>query len=211
MYVKYESLVQLFFHRPHFEANELDILFEEPPGQIRARLSRWVHQQKLIQLRRKHYLLPPNVTAQPAHPLYLSSALLRPSYVSLHTALSYWGLIPEQVVRIQAITSSAPHSWQTTVGHFEYVHNYRFWGYRRETMGATAQHSCYMAYPEKAILDLFYHGTGDWGQERIKAMRFQGLEEMQIDRLQEYTERYNKTKVRRAVENFLSIHGSEIT
>jgi len=50
--MKYANLIELFAKRPFFEVGELILLFKEPPIQARARLSRWVKTNKLIQLRR---------------------------------------------------------------------------------------------------------------------------------------------------------------
>ena len=37
--------------------------------------------------------------------LYVSNRINKPSYISLHTVLAFYGIIPEAVTRITAVTS----------------------------------------------------------------------------------------------------------
>ena len=43
-----------------------------------------------------------------------------------------------------------------------------------------------MAFPEKALLDLFYLSEGEWTTERIQEMRFQSLQELDFAKFQRY-------------------------
>lgn len=54
-------------------------------------------------------------------PLVLSALIYGPSYVSLETALAYYGLIPERVNEITCVTSKRAKLFETPVGRFSYT------------------------------------------------------------------------------------------
>jgi len=202
------ELISLFKRRPYFETGEIELLFPEPTKQIQARLSRWVEKGQLIRLRRKHYLLSTLYQTYAPSQLYLSNMLYRPSYVSLATALSYYGLIPEKVVRVQAITARTTRCWETAVGNFYYHHTKRFWGYQLINDRSNTflqQKSFYLALPEKALLDYFFLTTGQWTLRRLEALRLQNLDQIKLARLNELNRRYRSPKVNRAVEQLLNL------
>ena len=206
--MKYQDLTFLFQRRPYFEAGELDIWFDEPPKQIRARLSRWVRGGKLIQLRRGHYLLPEEHRFGEPSDGYISNYLYRPSYISLFSAMELYGLIPERVGVIEAVTPRQTARWDTPIGILKYfsIKENKFWGYTlqgNKRQQNFEQQGSYVAHPEKALLDLFYFQKGEWSINRILEMRFQNLNVLDINRLKKYSDRFNIPKVSRAIKNFV--------
>lgn len=220
--MKYTDLAAHFRDRPFFETRQVEAMFREPRPQVQARLSRWVAAGKLVQLRRGKYLLPPAARRAEVSIYHLSNYLLRPSYVSLHSALEYHGLIPEAVGPVQALTPRHGNRWDTPVGTFSYtsITQGRFFGYRvyvsrRTGPGgalepARGQESFLMARPEKAVLDVFYSAAGEWGTERIGEMRFQNLDGIDGGRLLEYAHRFASPRVTRAASAFLQLHRAEL-
>ncbi len=63
-----------------------------------------------------------------------------------------------------------------------------------------------MAFPEKALLDLFYLSEGEWTTERIQEMRIQGLQALDFAKFQRYAKRFNSPKVERAASNLLNLN-----
>lgn len=220
--MKLESLSERFSDRPFFETRQVVAMFGEPKPQVQARLSRWVAAGKLVRLRRGRYLLPAAARRAEVSVYHISNYLLRPSYVSLHSALEYHALIPEAVATVQAVTPKHGSGWDTPVGTFQYrsISQSRFFGYRkyswqprsttRPQLPAAAQQSFLMARPEKAVLDLFYCAGGAWSTERIDGMRFQNLDTIDADRLLDYAQRFRSPKVVRAAGRFLLLHESEL-
>lgn len=82
--------------------------------------------------------------------------MYRPSYISLHTALAFYGMIPEAVVQITSDTNLKTASFQNDIGSYAYksVREEFMFGYRSKVTG-TGQ-SIQLAQPEKALLDLLY-------------------------------------------------------
>lgn len=201
--MKYNKLTTVFRNRPFFETRELNTIFDEPIGQIRARLSRWVKDGKLIQLRRGKYILPKAERFATATDGYISNYLYRPSYVSLHTALEIHGLIPESVQIVEAVTPMQTARWVTPEGHFKYysIKASRFNGYEKYVVSKTqrqTQQNFLLATPEKALIDLFYFQKGQWTKERLEEMRFQNLDKLNNHELNRLCQTMESPKVSHA-------------
>lgn len=214
--MKYTELVQQFRNRPYFESSEVHALFDDPRPQVQKSLSVWTKKNQLIQLRRGHYLLPDGVRTREPSEYYVSNYLYAPSYVSLRTALSYYGMIPEATGQIQAITPRHGNTWETKLNTFSYrtMKTERFWGYTVRSTDHTdlspTQSSFYIARPEKVLLDLFYLQSGPWTAERIRQMRFQRTDRVDPEQLREDTDRFASPKVRQAVEQFCQVHVEDV-
>lgn len=89
----------------------------------------------------------------PVDPLVLSGLIYGPSYVSLETALSRHGLIPERVEEITCITSKRAKLFDTPTGRFRYEPvNERVFGLGIRLEQARGG-SFFIAEPEKALCD----------------------------------------------------------
>jgi len=87
-------------------------------------------------------------------PEILSNLIYGPSYISLEYALSLYGLIPEQVKTVTAVTFKKKKLFKTPVGQFEYLRLYK--GAYSEGISLyhiNQKETCLMASPEKALLD----------------------------------------------------------
>jgi predicted transcriptional regulator of viral defense system len=101
----------------------------------------------------------------------ISNCLVRPSYISLQTALSFHGLIPEGVYTFTSVTTRKTMRYETAWGNFVYrsVKPQLFFGYHADH---TREIPVLMAEPEKAILDFLYlsptlHSVADLNSLRI--------------------------------------------
>lgn len=74
------------------------------PGFDRNNIVRWTKVGQLIRLRQGFYTFP-EYKQKPDFTLYFANRIYLPSYVSLHTALAFYGLIPEAVVQVTSVTS----------------------------------------------------------------------------------------------------------
>ena len=75
------------------------------PDFSRNNLVRWTSQGLLIRLRKGYYTFP-EYTGLPDYSYYFANRMYFPSYVSLHTALAFYGMIPEAVTQITSVTST---------------------------------------------------------------------------------------------------------
>jgi hypothetical protein len=143
----------------------------DPPPAVRRQLSRWVASGRLVQLRRGLYAVAPPFARAAPDVLAVAARIRRPSYVSLQSALSYHGVIPESVHSVTSVTTGRPGRYETALGHFTYRHvgPQLFWGYRE--VGAGGGGSAYVALSEKALLDLFHLTPGDITASFVRELR----------------------------------------
>ena len=170
-------------------------------AQIRLQINRWVKDGKIIRLHKGLYTLAEPYRKVAPEPFCIANSLKQASYVSLHSALSWYAMIPEFVPAVTSITAGRPQTIETPLGRFEFRHVSKkyFWGYQQVELkfGQTA----FIARPEKALLDLIYLTPGGDEIEFIEELRLQNFE--QIDRavLREFVERFQSPKLNRALDD----------
>ncbi|HPC36872.1 MAG TPA: hypothetical protein P5268_09580 [Candidatus Marinimicrobia bacterium] len=205
--MKFETLRQKLQKRPFFESLEIETLLGQSEQAALPRISRWVNQGKLIQLRRGKYLLPPQYQVLSANPFYISNYLYCPSYVSLYTALQYYGCIPEAVKVIQAVTTRQTASWETAIGRFQYfsIKPERFFGYTEIKFGNGEQQRALIADLEKALIDVCYFSPGEWNLNRWSELRLQHCELINLERLRDYSAQMKSIKIERSIDQLIEL------
>lgn len=134
-----------------FSTRDIEKLF---PKFDTRRLVEWQRKGYIQKLINKWYVfadIPVN-----EHLLFrISNCLYRPSYVSLESALSHYGLIPEAVYSVQNITTRKTIAYKTPAGTFNYrsMKAHLFFGYEVDNSQTIP---VMIASPEKAILDYLY-------------------------------------------------------
>ncbi len=90
-----------------------------------------------------------------ASPLLIANKIYQPSYVSLGTALSHYGIIPETVYATTSVTTKTSREFATPKGSFIYqrVKKQAFTGYGLRTIDGER---IFIADPEKALADYLY-------------------------------------------------------
>ena len=68
----------------------------------RNNLTRWCRKGLLVKLRNQYYAFP-ECRKMPDFARYVANRIYAPSYISLHSALSFYGMIPEEVVHAKRI------------------------------------------------------------------------------------------------------------
>jgi predicted transcriptional regulator of viral defense system len=178
------------------------------PGLIRLQLSRWVKSRKVYQLRRGLYALAPPYQKTKLHPFQVANRLKKASYVSLQSALSFYGLIPEVVNSTTSVCTGRPNRWVNPLGVYEFRHlkTELFFGYRPEDLSGQ---SAFMATPEKALLDLIYfHPQGEL-VTFIEELRLQNLEQLDTDILKDHSKHFGTPKIQRAVKSIIKLKDEE--
>lgn len=109
---------------------------------------------RIIRLKKGLYVVSPAVSQVPLSTELIANHLYAPSYVSMSTALRYYGLIPEAVYVTQSMTIKHSRSFDNPVGHFAYT----FMNREAFHIGVTSinkqSYAFLMATPEKALCDL---------------------------------------------------------
>ena len=161
------------------------------PDFSRNNLVRWTHQGLIIRLRQGYYTFP-EYLRMADYPWYFANRIYLPSYISLHTALASYGIIPEGVTQITSVTSLKTASFVNPSGTFVYrsVREDLMFGYIARPIGDGR--TILFATPEKAITDLLYLYPFYNNAREIEELRLDEYflhEELNSDLLLEYSSR----------------------
>lgn len=123
----------------------------------------------------------PALTSVKPEPLLLANHILGPSYISVETALAYFGFIPERVYEIASMTTKTSRTYKTSVSTFTYTRiplPYYAFGIQRVRL-AEDQYAM-IASPAKAICDKIIITTGLLFRSKKSAREFL-VENMRIE------------------------------
>ncbi|HID90092.1 MAG TPA: hypothetical protein EYP52_10370 [Anaerolineae bacterium] len=206
--MEFARLIEIVGDEPVFETGLL-LAGDVDPNDVRRQLSRWVKAGRLYQLRRGLYVLAPPFQKVRSHPFVIANRMVRGSYVSLQSALAYYGLIPEVVPVVTSVTTARPGRWETPLGTYEFRHLKveLFFGYRRVEVSPGQR--AFVATPEKALLDLVYLHPGGDSPAYLRELRLQNLERFDLDELQRLAERTGKPKLRRVASYVVALARAE--
>ena len=113
-----------------------------------------VRDKQIFRLKKGLYVCNPEVTGKILSTELIANHLCAPSYVSMSSALRYYGMIPEAVYTMQSMILKHARSFDTPLGRFEY----RYISKEAFSVGLTSIQkegfAFVMATPEKALCDL---------------------------------------------------------
>lgn len=138
------SIIESFY--PDLKSAEKKVVWLEKNGYI-------------IRLKRGLYVVNPEYTGKRLSNELIANHLYAPSYVSMSTAMRYYGLIPEAVYVNQSMTVKHSRSFQTHVGNYDYkcISREAFAvGVKTERV---ADYAFLIASPEKALCDLIANSS----------------------------------------------------
>ena len=206
--MEFTNLVKIVGEEPVFETGLL-LSGHVDPIDVRRQLSRWKDAGKIYQLRRGLYCLAPPFQKVHPHPFLVANRMVPASYVSLQSALAYFGLIPEYVPVTTSVTTSRPDRWETPLGIFEFRHiqvDY-FNGYQLIDLSEKKQ--AFIATPEKALLDLVYLEPGGDTVDYLFELRLENLNRLAWPVFERLARRMEKPKLIRAVKEIRKLAGEE--
>lgn len=206
--MEFRDLLFLVGDEPVFETALL-LAGPAKPEIVQKQLSRWVRQGSLFQLRRGLYCLAPPYQKTKPHPFLVANRLVRGSYVSLHSALAHYGLIPEYVAVVTSIGGGRPGRLLTPLGEFEtrHVRPDLLWGYDLVTVAP--DQNAFLARPEKALLDLIHLQPGGDDPAYLRELRLQNLDRLDLNRLAEDAGRSRSPKLKRAAQTIAELAAAE--
>jgi len=196
--MKFEDLLSIVEDEPVFETSLL-LSGNVDPVDVRRQLSRWAGNGRVNQLRRGLYTLAAPYRKVKAHPFVVANRMVRPSYVSLQSALGFHGLIPESVPVTTSITTGRPGEFSTPLGIFVFRHvrTPLFQGFREVEMGD--RQPAFVATAEKALLDLLYLEKSSDSEAYLGELRLEMDDGFDLDEFERLSQMFRSPKVRRAV------------
>lgn len=132
----------------------LSDIYKADPGFHRRRLNEWQEKGYIKKIIKGYYIFSDLKIDENAL-FEIANRIFNPSYVSLESALSYYGLIPETVYTITSVTSIKTRNYNTSISNFIYhkIKPCLLFGFKIVSYNNKAFK---IASIEKALLDFFY-------------------------------------------------------
>lgn len=192
-----------------------DDLAQFVPGSSDARYSlvkRAVASGEIIRLRRGLYCLAPAYRRSPVNLYAVAQHIYGPSYISLESALSRHGWIPEAVYTVTSVCVGESKTFRTPIGVFSFtrVPQISFYSAVERDVDDGSRDVALIARPIKALADYVYAYRKDWSSldPVIHDLRIdrEDLADVTDEELDEAIESYRSRRVRR----FLAAVRSEL-
>ncbi len=189
-----------------FNVNQV-LLWEN--GFDRNNLTRWCRKGLLVKLRNQYYAFP-EYRQMADFSRYVANRIYMPSYISLHSALSFYGIIPEEVVQQTSVTTLKTAKFENHFGTFLY-HNVKpalYFGYGLKTM--QNGRNMLFATPEKALLDLLYlnpYYKTEADMEELRLDDYFMQNELNTTLLSEHLSRIGSKSLSHRVKQLLKVYG----
>ena len=200
--MKYKDFYKTI-QKPYFTTTDISL---RGLNVFNYQLSLWNKEGIIVRLKRGFYAFRDRQNSLTANDI--SFLMYEPSYISLETALSVYGFIPDIPHSITAITSKTTRSFTCSFGHFIYrsVKPSLFFGY---TPKSTVAGKYLIAEPEKALLDFLYLNMKSISSmETLESYRFNyELIESTInkEKMKNYLKVFNSKKLNTIITNLFEL------
>lgn len=201
--MKFDELVKKTANLPCFTIGFLSA--GQNPAQVRLQVSRWVKDGKIIRIYKGLYVLAEPYRKSGLEKFCIANVLRTPSYISLQSALAYYGIIPEYVPQITSVTTGRPQMIQSPLGWFDFRHINKklFHGYKKVKLAQ--EQNAFIAQPEKALLDLIYLTPAGEKKDFIEQLRLGNLDRLDKKILRDAAETSGYSKLMCAYEHIEKI------
>jgi hypothetical protein len=150
-----------------FTRHEMDCWMKGSPDRQFSLLKRALAAGEVVRVHRGLYALSEKYLPEKIDPLVLAQRIHGPSYISLETALSRHGWIPEAVYTITSVSMDRSREFDTPLGRFSFTR------VPQETFYAAVDRvendrggGFLLASPLKALADYVYSHKCDWNSSR---------------------------------------------
>jgi hypothetical protein len=181
---------------------------------LKGLVKRAIAKKELIHVRRGLYCLGVKFQKQGINPFTLAQLIYGPSYISLETALSYHGWIPEAVYAVTSVSSKVSKEFSTDIGLFSYIRipqKELYAGVQRVDDGHGG--FFFMASPIKALADYVYVHKQNWKDIHpvIESLRIEreDLQKTTAAEMDELLENYNSKRIKQFIEGLKKDLGYE--
>lgn len=210
MWIKFQTRM-----RPFRVFSTLDVKKQFPSMNL-MNLVRWQKKGYILRLRNGWYAF--NDTESSENIEWLAANLIyAPSYISLHTALSWYNLIPDMVPGTTSVTTRKTNKFSTFFGDFHY-HSIKpelfGFGYSLENMDANSTpvnpgRKIMVATPQKAILDFFYVHSFYDSKKEMKDLRLNDIELAKIidDDFYNFLGKFESEALKRRIQMMTKTYG----
>ena len=168
-------------------------------------IKRALASKEVVRVHRGLYCLAGKYLRQKADPLVLAQRIHGPSYISLETALSYHGGIPEAVYAITSVSLDRSRQFDTPLGHFSFTRvPQRTFYVEVARIEKEAGGSFLLASPLKALADYVHVHKQNWTSARavVESLRVEEglLAGVDTDAFSRLGANYSSLRVRRFLQ-----------
>lgn len=125
------------------------------------KISEMLASNMLLPIKKGLYQPGPQLRLKGPHPFLIANVIYGPSYVSMDSAMSYWGIIPEKVFEISSVTTELAKQYDTPSGRYTYSKmNLPYYTYGIQRVKLSGRQFVLIASPEKALCDKIISTSG---------------------------------------------------
>lgn len=197
-----EIILKTHIH-PFFTSEDLSQYVSGTDDARHGLVKRAIAAGEIVRIRRGLYCLSREYRRTPINLFALAQYIYGPSYISLESALSHYGWIPEAVYTVTSVCIGESKTFRTPIGVFTYTRvpqNTLYSGVTRESDDATGTITL-VARPLKALADYVYVYRRDWTTTRpvLNSLRIdrESLESVTSEDLDETLKTYRSRRVQR--------------
>jgi len=162
---------------------------------------------KLIRIRKGLYLIDSKTQQKLPDEFELATLIYQPSIISLESALSYHGLIPEAVYTTTCVSPKRAQEFKTPIGIFKYTRVPTQDFYCEVKRIKTETGVIFIAEPWRALADLIYTKRKSWENlEQLEAdlrINDEALINLDIKSIELLSQNYPSPRVRKQLKIFL--------
>ncbi len=200
-YLEFRKRIKDF---PLVKTSELELILEgEYSKSFLNNLANWEKAGYLIKIRKGLYF--PSDLASSTSSISLATKIYYPSYVSLETALGYYGIIPEAVFTVTSVTTRKTKTFKNDIfGTFSYqkIKKEVFGGFETFEKNGISYN---IATAEKAIVDFLYLNRNiiSGNKEQFEGYRFSEDFKYKKGKLLQFAKDFKNEKTLFLTNNFI--------
>lgn len=153
---------------PAFNLNDVRKL---DPGFHRQQLSYWLDKGYIKPVAGGYYLLADQEVDE-GYLFTVANKIYNPSYISLESALAYYNVIPETVLRVTSVSSRKTKEYESLWGIFSYRHVKPVYMFGYQVVEKDLKRKYNIAFLEKAVLDYLYLNPKMATKEEFEGQRW---------------------------------------
>jgi hypothetical protein len=177
--MSFQSTIQAYAEEPLSTQVLVSLLkeYKRPYDKI----AELVKQGQLTPIKNGLYISGPKLQVRRPETFLIANHIWGPSYISLESALSHWGYIPERVYEVSSVTLKRSRRYKTEVGRFSFMHvPLPYYSFGIQRIQLTPKQAILMARPEKAVCDKIVMTPGVLLRSVPQVLRFL-TEDLRID------------------------------
>lgn len=164
---------------------------------VKNQLRDWVEKGYLLRLKKNLYFLQ---EASIKDEFIFANKIYQPSYVSLESALNYYGIIPDVPFAVTSVTIKKTQEFKTPFGLFLYrkIKFQLFFGW--EEVEVEKNQFYKIATPQKALFDFIWLNKNSFGKNFPEEERFSFDENFNWQEFKRYTQTVEDKKFQKLVK-----------